>query len=437
MVSEGTQNLPPAAALAAEKPASFFRQSGWLMIANIIGGAMALGVHFLNKRIPDAEYSIFGTLLMVTAFLPTMPLQMVFAQQAASATVLGRERQFAAMIRRVGLGIFGAWLLLALGVFAFQGQIMKGWELTNSFALVVTLLAVLASLMVPLFTGVLQGRQDFLWMGWAAMLAAIGRIVVASVLVLAFAGGATSMMMGAFLGAVLGLGITIWRARDLLMLPGEKFDGKALWRQVGPLILGFGVCQFMFTTDTMYAKAFFSGDDMKRYVAAGTLSRALLWLVLPLAAVMFPKLVQSSAKAEKSNLFGLVILGTTVLAVCGALGLWLVGPWVVKFIFKPEDVPMTVALLPWYAGAMIPLALANVMANDLLARAKYGVVPLMVLIGVGYAVALPLLLHHFPGRMEVVLQTLGGFNLLLLAVCGWFSWRHPASAANLAPSVGA
>lgn len=437
MLSEGTQ-IPPATPVAVvEKPASFFRQSGWLMIANIIGGAMSLGVHFLNKRIPDAEYSIFGTLLMVTAFLPTMPLQMVFAQQAASATVLGQERQFAAMIRRVALGIFGSWLVLALGVLLFQGQIMKGWELTNAFALVVTLLAVLASLFVPLFTGVLQGRQDFLWMGWAAMLAAIGRIVVASVLVLGFAGGATSMMMGAFLGAVLGLGITVWRSRDLWSLPGEKFDGKALWRQVGPLILGFGVCQFMFTTDTMYAKAFFSGDDMKRYVAAGTLSRALLWLVLPLAAVMFPKLVQSSAKAEKSNLFGLVILGTAGLAVCGALGLWLLGPWVVKLIFKPEDVAMTVALLPWYAGAMIPLALANVMANDLLARAKFGVVPFMVVIGVAYAVTLPLLLRHFPGRMEVVLQTLAGFNLLLLAVCGWFTWRSPAGARTPGPIIGA
>ena len=65
-------------ATSAEKPVSFFRQSGWLMIANIAGGALAMGVHFLNKKIPAAEYSLFGTLLMVTAFLPSMRLQMVF-----------------------------------------------------------------------------------------------------------------------------------------------------------------------------------------------------------------------------------------------------------------------------------------------------------------------------------------------------------------------
>ena len=432
MVSEGTQN---ASALPAEKPSSFFRQSGWLMIANIIGGALALGVHFLNQKISAGEYSIFGTLLMVTAFLPTMPLQMVFAQQTASAMVLGRERQLAAMIRRATFGIVLVWLVLAGLVWVFQKQIMAGWELTNPLALVVTLLAVLLALLTPLFTGILQGRQDFLWMGWAAMLGAVGRVVVAAVLVLGFSGGATSMMMGALFGALAGLGIAMWRSRDLWLLPGEAFAAKDLGRQVGPLILGFGVCQFMFTTDTMYAKAFFPGDQMKYYVAAGTFSRALLWLVLPLAAVMFPKLVQSSARAQKTNLFNLVILGTAVLAICGAMGLWLVGPWVVKIVY-PNDVAGTVALLPWYAGAMIPLALSNVMANDLLARARFKVVPFMVIIGVAYAVALPLLLQKYPSRMEVVLQTLTGFNLLLLAVCAWFTYRNPSPAGNVAPVSG-
>jgi len=266
-------------------------------------------------------------------------------------------------------------------------------------------------------------------MGWAAIAGSFARVGVAVVLVLGFSGGAAGMMAGACFGAVVGLGVGLWRSRDLWLMSGGSFDGKGLWQQIWPLMLGFGVCQFMFTTDTMYAQTFFPSTDMARYAAAGTLSRALLWLVLPMAAVMFPKLVQSSAKAEKTNLFNVVILGTAVLAICGALGLWLVGPIVVKLVFKslsPEAAALAVGLLPWYAGAMIPLALANVMANDLLARGRFKVVPFMVIIGVAYAVALPLLLKRFPGRMEVVLQTLGGFNLLLFLACGWFTWRKPA-----------
>jgi peptidoglycan biosynthesis protein MviN/MurJ (putative lipid II flippase) len=189
-----------------------------------------------------------------------------------------------------------------------------------------------------------------------------------------------------------------------------------------PLILGFGVCQFLFTTDTMYATPHFSGDAMKRYIAAGTLSRALLWLVLPLASVMFPKLVHSSVKKEKSNLLGIVIIGTAVLAACAAAGLCLVGPIVVRLVFKPEDVAGTTALLPWYVGAMIPLALANVLVNDLMARGRFKVVPFMIVIGVGYALTLPFMLNRFPEDMTVVLKTLGAFNLLLFVVCAFFTW---------------
>jgi O-antigen/teichoic acid export membrane protein len=126
-------------------------------------------------------------------------------------------------------------------------------------------------------------------------------------------------------------------------------------------------------------------------------------------------------KSEKSNLLGMVLLGTAVLAIGGAAGLCLVGPMVVKMVYTPEYVVLTTKLLPWYAGAMIPLALANVLVNDLMARSQFKVVLPMVLVAAAYGFTLPVMLHKFPGRMEVALQTLGVFNLLLLGVCALFA----------------
>ena len=85
-------------------------------------------------------------------------------------------------------------------------------------------------------------------------------------------------------------------------------------------------------------------------------------------------------------------------------------------------VAATTKLLPWYAGAMIPLALANVLVNDLMARAKFKAVLPMVLVAVAYGFTLPFMLRTFPGHMEVALKTLGVFNLLLLGVCALFTW---------------
>ena len=410
--------------------AAFFRQSGWLMVAAIGGGAMTWGVHFLAKSIPESQYAVFGTLLMVVACLPTMPLQMIFAQQTALALATGREGQLAGMIRLAWLWTFLAWALITAAMLVFQKQIIAGWHLASAAGLLVTLPLLLASLWLPMFSGVVQGRQDFFWFGWATILGGAGRFIAAAFLVLALGFGAAGMMAGALIGVGLSAAIVIWRTRDLWMRRAEPFDGRGLTKQVVPLMLGFGAFQFLFTSDTMYAKAYFTGDQMAPYVAAGTLSRAMLWLVLPLAAVMFPRIVHAAAKSEKTNLFNLVVLGTAALAVCGALGLWLVGPIMVKIVYKTSYVAETNALLPWYAGAMVPLALANVVVNDLLARARYGVVPWMVLLAVAYGFTLPAMLNHFPGRLEVVLQTLGVFNLLLFGVCAWFAWgvKEPAAA---------
>jgi O-antigen/teichoic acid export membrane protein len=415
---------------AAKQHAQFFKQSGWLMIANIIGGILTWSVHFLGKKIPDAEYSKFGVLQVVTTVLPTMPLQMIFAQQTARAIANGHERQLASTVRLTWLSLIAFWLVAVACVLIFQDQIIHRWNLGNAAPLWITLCTILVALLGPMLVGILQGKQDFFWIGWASILGGASRIGLASILVLAVGMGATGMIIGALGYTAIIAGIALWQSRDLWMLPGERFNVPALLKQILPLTFGFGACQFMFISDTIYATAFFTPDETAPYISVGTLSRALLWLVLPLAAVMFPKIVHSSAKSEKSNLMMVVLSGTALLAICGGVGLWLFGPIAVKLVGKAEWVVEAKVLLPWYAAAMVPLALANVLANDLLARGKFRVVPAMTFLAVCYGFALPYVLNHYPKKLEHILQTLAVFNFLLLCVCAWSSFRSPKSSQD-------
>ena len=412
--------------------AAFFRQSGWLIIAAVLSGLLAYGVHFLAKSesVSKAQYAAFGTFLMVVACLPTLPLQMILTQQTALALARGQLRQLAGTIRLVWRWTFLIWLAGAALVFVFQDKIMAGWHLPDARGLWITVFLILVSIWMPLFLGVLQGRQDFFWMGWATILSSVGRVGGAVVLVLLLSLGASGMLAGALLGMGAGVVITLWRSRDLWGGPAERADATMLRRQVVPLLFGFLAFQFLFTSDTMFAKAYFNDDEMGPYVAAGTLARGLMWLVMPMAAVMFPKLVQSNARREKSNLFGLVVLGTAGLLVCGGLGLWLMGPLAIKIIYKSTYLG-AVTLIPWYALAMVPLAMANVLVNDLLARGRFGVVPFMLLLAVAYGFTLPWILNHHPGRIELVLQTLAVFGTLLFGLCAWFTWgvKRKAEAA--------
>jgi O-antigen/teichoic acid export membrane protein len=294
-------------------------------------------------------------------------------------------------------------------------------------ALWLTLPILLFSLWLPMFSGVLQGQQNFLWLGWMNILGAVFRVGIAGLFVFLVARNAASMMTGVLLGVTAMAVVGIWQTRMLWSLPAQPFDWRSLLAQVIPLTLGFGAIQFFFTADTLYVKAYFSREDAAFYVSAGTLSRALMWLVLPLATVMFPKIVHSVARSEKSNLLGVVMLGTAVLAVGGALGLCLVGPLLIKLVYTKNYVQVASQVLPWYAWAMVPLALAYALVNNLLARSNFRIVPVLVVLAVAYGFALT----QFHDSLVMVLKTLGVFNLLLLGVCAWFSFKRPSASAKL------
>jgi len=414
---------PPQPAHTTEGRSSFFKQGGWLMFANIATGAFMWAVHFLSKRIPEEEYGVMGTLLAVTMVVPMLPLQMVFAQQTAMALATDRHAQLARMIRRSWLALFLVWLVAAGILAGFHRQLIESWQLPNPAAFWVTLLCLLGAIMLPMLWGVLQGKQDFLSLGGSMILNGFGRLAAAAVIVFAFGGYAAGIMTGLVIGFAMGCAWGVYASRDLWLGPGEPFNRRELLRQVLPLALGFGACQMLFTADTMFVKAWFTGEETAYYVAAGTLSRALMWLVLPLAAVMFPKIVHSSATSRKTDLLGVTLLGTAVLAVCGALGLWALGPFVVRLVYTPSYVEPATA----YAGAIVPIALANVLINHLLAKGDYRPVPWLVLLVISFVVAL----KFAHATLIQVLQVLAGANLIFLLLCIGFTWlwkRGPGPA---------
>lgn len=396
------------------------------MFANIAAGVLMWAVHFLSKKIPESEYGALGALLSVILVVPMLPLQMVFAQQTARALATGERAQLARTIRRSWLALFFVWLATALVLACFHQQLIRNWQLANPAGIWMTIVALLGAILLPMFWGLLQGKQDFSGLGYSMILSGAGRFAAAAAIVLILRGHAAGIMTGVTIGYAVAIAYSVYATRDLWIGHGEPFHRRELLRQVIPLALGFGACQVLFTADTMFVKAWFTGEETAHYVAAGTLSRALMWLVLPLAAVMFPKIVHGTARSLKTDLLGVTLLGTGVLAVCGGLGLWLLGPYVVRLVYTPAYVEPATALLPWYAGAIVPLAMANVLVNNLLAKGDYRPVPGLVLLAVGFIVALNVA-HE---SLVQVLQVLAVCNLLFLSLSIGFTWmwKRPAVA---------
>jgi len=141
--------------------------------------------------------------------------------------------------------------------------------------------------------------------------------------------------------------------------------------------------------------------------------------------VMFPRIVHSAAKSEKTNLMGVVLMGTAILAILGVARFTNMKTFVVRFVAKESYVAVATKVLPWFAGAMVPLALANVLLNNLLARSMFKVVPPLCILAAGYGFALT----RFHSSLVQVLQVLGVANVLLLVICAFFTWRAGKGSA--------
>lgn len=416
--------MPPPSDTPPETSAqksTFFRQGGWLMLANVLAGAFMWGVHFFSKVIPKAEYGSVGALLAMTLIIPTIPLQMVFAHQTAAKLASGRKRQLTRSIRQSWLALTLLWIVAAGVILFFQKDLTAAWKLSNPAALWMALIVWLACMWLPMFWGMLQGKQDFLGLGWSVILNGVGRFGGVAAAVLLFGGYAAGILTAVAVGYGLALALAIYATRGIWIGKGEPYDLKELVGQVIPLALGFGACQVLFTADTMFVKAWFPEEEVAYYVAAGTLSRALMWLVLPLAAVMFPKLVHSTVRAEKTDILMVTLVGTAVLAVCGGLGLIVVAPWVIPIVWPGDYVEAARALLPWYAGAIIPLSLGNVLVNALLGRGDYRCVAPLVLLIIGFVAAL----FQWHASFVQVLQVLTAANTLFFILCMLFTWAWP------------
>lgn len=417
---------------------AFFRQSSWMIAATTASGLFMYAVHVpALAKLPEDEYAVFATLLQAInlMLIPGLSLQIVFAQQAAAARSESERRRLTGTVRTLLRSIFLFWLVVAGAAFLLQGRVIATLKITNSAAFWITIAAFLPTLSLYLMQGLLQGTQNFLWLGWVAILNGLSRFLFVLVTVVWLGGYAAGAMAGPLMGMVSALAVAMWQTSGIWSDAAEPFAWRPWLARLIPLTLGLAASQIMLAADMIIVRGFFQSDT-GLYAAAGTIARGLVVFTGPVAMVMFPKIVRSLSSAERIGLLGQALLGTGVLASLAALGCTFL-PELPFRILKPAYLPIA-PLLPWFAWCMMPLTMTNVLINHLLARSQYRAVSWLVAVAFAYIAVLIFVAKSvsvaeaMPG-FKLIVQTIGGFNLLLLAVAAWFTWRTDLDARTELP----
>jgi len=423
---------------------SFFRQTGWMVVATTLGGAFMYLVHVpAAARLSEAEYGVFLTLLQVMnlMLIPAIGLQTIIAQQTASALTLAQHRQLAATIRFLLAAITAIAVGMSLATWIWQQPLLTGLQIADPTALWVTVMIGLAMLAWPVLQGVLQGRQDFLWLGNLQMLNGGGRLLGVLVIVWLLGGQAAGAMTAALVGYWVTVAAAAWLTRDVWLSAGEPINWRVWLRRVVPLTFGLAASQFTMAADMILVQTTFDRDVTGLYGAAGTIGRGLIFFTGAVFAVMFPKAVASKARGKPTEVLAAALGATAVLGIGAALACTLVPEWPLRLIYPSRSEYWRMApLVPWFAWCMLPLSLANVLIGHLLARERFQAVPWLLLVAAGYGVALWTRQADFQAveqavGFRMVVRTLGVFSLLLFLVAAWFTWRKPDGAGPRHPSI--
>ena len=417
--------------MQADTHKNFFRQSGWMMVANLLCGVFMMGVHpFAVKMNPPEEYAVFMTMLRVFVLItiPAVALQVILAHQTAAAITDAAKREVAATARGLLKYSFIFWLLVCVFAAAYQKEFAMTFKAPSRGLIWATMLLILAALWMPIFHGLLQGLQNFFPLGWSMILNGVGRVAAIAIGVLVFQVGATGSVFAAFVGVVSAVVLAAWPARVVFQHHGGIFDWRAFLKKVAPLTAGAGSTLFLINVDMILVQSHFQPDDAKFYAAAEAIGIALVTLCVPVAAVMFPKLVRSRATGSGSNALYLAVMTTAALAGATAIFCTIFPklPLQIMFFTKPEYVKAYV-LIPWFMWAMIPVTMYNVLINSLIARERYGIMFFAAGLPIAYAFTLHYFLSHTTlppfEAFKAVIQILMGFSSALLAVSIYFSLR--------------
>jgi len=437
--------------MSKESKLAFLRQSGWLAIATVIAGVTSYAVHPFIKDV-KTEYGAFTAMLQLLNLIaiPAIGLQAVFAYKAAEAKTDGDHKRIAREQIAIGIVVF------ALAAVAFVWVHFKGDELAASMklpslnVLLVTLASGVFALLLPMVYGVLQGRQRFFWLGWAMLSLGVVRLAAAAGLVDSFGASALNGLVGvgigflcAFLLAGATAGLPSLSPREWLSCV-TQVNWRDLARRFVPLSLGGGAVIYMMSLDMIVVQRFFDGDQTGYYAAAGMIGRSLIFFVGPMVMVMFPKIVRSRAEQTPTDVLKLTLLLTTGLCVV-AVTLGILVPELPLRIIYDDSYLRVTPMIPWFIGAMVPLALAAVLVNNILARGIYSVIYWLILLPALYTGMLwkiaPKIAEQTDGIFNVhayisMIQLIGMGNLCFLASTVILTWvayqKEPAPSKDAA-----
>lgn len=366
------------------------------MIATGIGHAGNLLFQVLMGRMLGGnqmdQYGIMNTMLSIFGLfaIPSTALQLAIARQTAILESRGQHDGIAPMLRRAARRLAMWTTGLTVLLLALSPWLKSFLKLEHYAPILVTVGLIAVTVMLPVTNGAIQGLKRFGWLSGFGVLSPMVRIVGGAGLVwLGWKAGGALMGTLAANAAVLVLSAVALKGHFSRGEPSSAVDTRVVYQYIGPTLLSLIAYAVLVNLDLIVVKHYFTAEETAQYSAATLFGRAIGWLIAPLCTVLFPHVWDDSQHQANRSLLLKFLLVAIGMAVAGALVCSLARDFLPRMLLGRTDDKVS-ALIPIAVWAMLPIGVANVFLNFVMARGRYGFLAVFVGIAVLYLVAFAL-----------------------------------------------
>jgi len=306
-------------------------------LASLAGNFFAFIFHFYVAR--QLSVTDYGALAALIASFSLFSLPMgsfsalvikKVAQDGRNAPAVAREATKLALIFSFLVGF-----VLVL----FSGFFMSFFHLQGEWLVPIYVVLLIFSCVWAAFNGTLQGMSRFFLVGSEFAASSLIKLILAFVLV-GMLGFGLIGAIGAYGSAgVVSVAIGLWFLHPMLKSNGKAYSFSGAQKEFTHIFLISAGMFLALSGDLIVLGNLFPDDSLGFYAASSTIAKVISYALLPLAAVAFPKIVETVHLKKQSNV---LMFTMALLAVCGVAFLvfyHFAGAFVLSFLYSDKYLP--------------------------------------------------------------------------------------------------
>lgn len=292
----------------------------------------------MARMLGPADYGILAVLMSIVYIfsIPSEAIQTVVSRYTSAFNIRNELGKIKDLLIR-GIKNAAIFAVILFVIFLFVSFFLSEWLRVDFFILALTGVIIFFSFLSPITRGVMQGRKEFMKMGFNLVSESLLKILLAITLVIV-GWKVYGAMGGVVLAALAAFILSFVVIKEVLASKRKKVDFGKIYSYNLPSLVAITSIVLMYSLDIILARRFFSPEIAGQYAFVSLIGKAIVFANLAIGKAMFPLTSESFEKGKDTRSIFKKSLVFVLLISVVALFFYLLFPeFVIKLLSLGSD----------------------------------------------------------------------------------------------------